>query len=114
LRGALEEILSRRTTAEWMESLAAAGIACGPVLGLDEALADPQARHLRLTRKVEHPQAGELELLRHPVTLSETPTGIRVPPPVPGSSTRAILEEQGFTESEIEELLADGVAFTES
>jgi formyl-CoA transferase len=114
LRGALEEILSRRTTAEWMESLAAAGIACGPVLGLDEALADPQARHLRLTRKVEHPQAGELELLRHPVTLSETPTGIRVPPPVPGSSTRAILVEQGFTESEIEELLADGVAFTES
>ncbi|MCS5637117.1 MAG: CoA transferase [Myxococcota bacterium] len=114
LRSAVEEILSRRTTAEWMECLIAAGIACGPVLGLDEALADPQARHLRLTRKVEHPQAGELELLRHPVTLSETPTAIRTPPPLPGSSTQAILSEQGFTEAEIEELLAEGVAVTES
>ena len=110
LREAVEEILARRKTAEWMQRMEDAGVACGPVLGLDEALSDPQAQHLRLTRKVEHAQAGELGLLRHPVTLSETPTAIRTPPPVPGSSTRAILAEEGLTEAEIEDLLAQGVA----
>ena len=114
LRDAVEEILSQRTSADWMQRLEAAGVACGPVLGLDDALADPQARHLQLTRKVEHPQAGELELLRHPVTLSETPTAVRTPPPVTGSSTRAILAEEGFTEAEIEDLIAEGVAVAES
>ena len=38
----------------------------------------------------------------------------QITPPVTGSSTRAILVEEGFTEAEIEDLIAEGVAVAES
>ena len=109
LREVVEAHLRQRTSAQWLEVLTAAEIVCGPVLALDETFADPQAQHLHLTRKVEHPEAGELELLRHPVTLAETPTGIRTAPPVTGADTRAILAEHGYSEEEIDDFLADRV-----
>ena len=109
LRELVEERLVERSTAEWLEVFSAAEIPCGPVLSMDETFSDPQASHLELTRTVEHEEAGRLELLRHPVTLTDTPTGIRKPPPLLGSGTRAILIEHGYTEAEIEGLLEAGV-----
>ncbi|MCS5635972.1 MAG: CoA transferase [Myxococcota bacterium] len=113
LREAVEERLKARTSEDWLERFGAAGIVCGPVLSLDETFADPQARHLQLTRQVRHPRDGEMDLLRHPVTLEHTPTGIRSPPPRPGADTRAILSECGYAEREIEDLLATKVAVAE-
>jgi crotonobetainyl-CoA:carnitine CoA-transferase CaiB-like acyl-CoA transferase len=109
LRAIIEPKLRERTSAEWLEVLSAADIACGPVLSVDETFADPQADHLRLTRTVRHDEDGDLDLLRHPVTLSETPTSLRTPPPTPGSETRAILGEHGYSEDEIAEFIAQGV-----
>ncbi|MDG2333016.1 MAG: CaiB/BaiF CoA-transferase family protein [Myxococcota bacterium] len=109
LRAIIEPKLRERTSAEWLEVLSAADIACGPVLSVDETFADPQADHLRLTRTVRHDEDGDLDLLRHPVTLSETPTSLRMPPPTPGSETRAILGEHGYSEDEIAEFIAQGV-----
>ncbi|MDE0885546.1 MAG: CaiB/BaiF CoA-transferase family protein [Myxococcota bacterium] len=109
LRAMVEPKLRERTSAEWLEALSAADIACGPVLSVEETFADPQADHLRLTRTVRHDEAGDLELLRHPVTLSETPTSLRTPPPTPGSGTRAILSEHGYSDDEIAEFVAQGV-----
>jgi crotonobetainyl-CoA:carnitine CoA-transferase CaiB-like acyl-CoA transferase len=110
VRELVEERLVQRTTDEWLELLAAAVIVCGPVLSVDETFADPQAHHLQLTRTVHHDQDGDLELLRHPVTFTDTPTVVRTPPPLLGSGTRSILGEHGYTEAEIDELLEAGVA----
>jgi crotonobetainyl-CoA:carnitine CoA-transferase CaiB-like acyl-CoA transferase len=108
LRRAVEAKLAARDSAEWLEILTEAGLPCGPILRMDEVFADLQAIHLELTRRVEHAEDGELELLRHPVTLSETPTGIRRPPPIPGADTREILTEHDYDDAEIEELLHCG------
>jgi formyl-CoA transferase len=105
LREVIEARLVGRSTEEWLERLTAAEIVCGPVLAVDETFADPQAIHLRLTRSVTHAVEGEMDLLRHPVTLTDTPTGIRSAPPVPGADTRAILAEHGYTAAEIGDLL---------
>ncbi len=110
LRDVVEGRLKQRTTAEWLELFTAAEIVCGPVLSVDETFSDPQADFLQLTRKVRHAKDGELELLRHPVTLTETPTGIRTPPPLPGADTRAILSEYGYTEAQIQDFLDAKVA----
>ena len=51
-----------------------------------------------------------MELLRHPVTWSETPAGVHGPPPNPGEHTREVLAELGLGDQEVEELLACGAA----
>jgi crotonobetainyl-CoA:carnitine CoA-transferase CaiB-like acyl-CoA transferase len=106
LRAIIEQKLSVRDTEAWVEILRAADLPCGPILAVDEVFADPQVEHLRLTRRVEHERDGEMDLLRHPVTFSETPAGIRGAPPIPGVHTREILAEHGYAESEIDALMA--------
>ena len=101
LRRAVEEKLQARGSAEWVEILTAADLPCGPILALDEVFADPQVEHLQLTRRVEHATDGQLELLRLPITFSETPAGVRSAAPLPGADTRAILAEYGYDETEV-------------
>jgi crotonobetainyl-CoA:carnitine CoA-transferase CaiB-like acyl-CoA transferase len=112
LAEAVDAVLAHGTVAEWVERLNAAGIPAGPVLSVDEVFADPQVRHLDLTRTVHHPVDGDLDLLRHAVTLSDTPTAVRRAAAIPGADTRAVLAEVGYDDATIEELLASGAAAT--
>lgn len=109
---ACEQRLRRANTNEWVERLNAVGIPAGPVYSIDEVFADPQVQHLALDQRV--PAAGEADgevgVLRHPVTLSDTPTAIRNGPPSPGAHTRVVLGELGYSPSEIEALVASGAA----
>jgi len=101
----------KRTTDEWVEQLAAE-MPCGPVLGVDEVFADPQVQHLHVTRTVEHPVKGPIDVLRGPLTWSDTPASVRSGPPVPGSHTREVLAELGYEEGEISALVDDGTVRT--
>lgn len=88
LAAVVESTLLTRTTAEWVDRFTAADLPCGPVLSVDEVFADPQVRHLDLVAA-----AGNARVLRHPVTLSATPTLVGGPAPVPGSDTTAVIAE---------------------
>ncbi len=108
LRTEIEACLGRRPTADWVESINAAGTPCGPVLSMDEVFADPQVEHLGMAAPVEHPEAGALRVVRHPVGLSETPASVRRAAPAPGGDTRAVLRELGYSQARIEALLEQG------
>lgn len=110
LRQELEAVLAKRTTAEWTTRINAAGIPCGPVLSIDAVFADPQVRHLEMTRRVVHAIDGPLDLLRHPVGFSETPASVRTPPPVAGEHTREVLAELGYDDAAIDALVESKVA----
>ena len=107
LEAELGEVLRRRTSAEWMERLAEV-VPCGPVLALDEVFEDPQVQHLNLTRTVDHPTRGSIEVLRLPLTFSDTPARIRSGPPENGAHTLEVLAELGYADTEIDALLAAG------
>jgi crotonobetainyl-CoA:carnitine CoA-transferase CaiB-like acyl-CoA transferase len=109
---ACEERLQRGTTAQWVERLNAADIPAGPVYAIDETFADPQVQHLALHQAVDGP-SGEVRVLRHPVTLTGTPTAIRTGPPSAGAHTREVLAELGYEPAEVDALLASGAAATE-
>ena len=108
LNSAIQEAMLARNTDEWIDKIAAV-VPCGPVLSLDEVFANPQVRHLEMTRTVQHPPAGPIDVLRSPVTFSETPTSIRSGPPIPGADTEKVLGELGYGPEAIEELKGLGI-----
>ncbi len=105
----LEEQLKDKTADEWIETLNAAGIPCGPILSIDEVFANEQVQHLGLAHTIEHPALGPIQLLGRPVTLSRTPASIRTPTAEKGQHTDEILQELGVDEAAIAQLRKDAV-----
>ena len=105
----LEGILAEHTTDYWMEQLEAAGVVAGPIYDMAQVYADEQvlAREMKVT--LQDDELGELQNIGVPVKLSETPGSIRSRGPALGQHSREILLEHGYTETEVEGLVAAGV-----
>ena len=110
----LGHIFERRTTDEWVKHFVSLGMPAGPVLRVDEVFDDPQVRHLKLVSTVDHEIDGAVSVLRHPVTMTDTPTSILRGPPAPGADTVELLRGQGYAENEIAALIDSGAAATVS
>lgn len=112
-RAALDEmllaVLAERPVAAWVETLNAAGVACGPIYALDQVFADPQVRGFGLVHEQPHPAHGVVKVLGLPVQLSRTPPTVRTPAPEAGAHTRAVLAALGYDEAAIDALAAAGV-----
>jgi crotonobetainyl-CoA:carnitine CoA-transferase CaiB-like acyl-CoA transferase len=105
---ALNETLSRKTGAEWIELLNAAGVPCGPIYKVDEVFADPQVKHLGAAAEVSHPRLGRFKVLAQPARLSRTPATIAAATPEVGQHTEEILRELGYQPAEITSLKSKG------
>ena len=67
LKPMLDERLRRRTRADWIARLAAAGVPCGSVRDLREVFADAQLAARDMVATLNHPAIGSLRLLGVPV-----------------------------------------------
>lgn len=103
------DALQSRTSAEWEPILNDAGIPCGPIHKMDEALDHPQSLHREMVVERDHPILGTVRLLGMPVKLSETPTGVWRTPPLMGQHTDEILRDLGVADSDLAQLRASGV-----
>jgi crotonobetainyl-CoA:carnitine CoA-transferase CaiB-like acyl-CoA transferase len=108
LKARIEATLATATTAEWVERLAAASVAAGPIYEFDEVFEDPQVRHLGLVTEVEQPGYGPVRMLDFPFRASGTPTPVRRPAPRLGEHTAEVLAELGLAPAEIDRLAAAG------
>jgi crotonobetainyl-CoA:carnitine CoA-transferase CaiB-like acyl-CoA transferase len=108
LEAALTPLFKRRTSAEWLERLEAAGVPAGPVLDVAQMHSDPQAVAREMIVETSHPTAGQVKAIGLPVKLSATPGGVRRPAPLFGQHTREVLREHGFSDAEIDQLAAQG------
>jgi crotonobetainyl-CoA:carnitine CoA-transferase CaiB-like acyl-CoA transferase len=90
--------------------LRAAGVPCGAVRSIDEALADPQILARQMVEHVDHPVLGSLKVLGLPVKLSDTPGHVRTAPPMLGADTRRVLMgDLGMSGSDVDGLIARAV-----
>jgi crotonobetainyl-CoA:carnitine CoA-transferase CaiB-like acyl-CoA transferase len=110
LGAALAPIFRRRTTAEWLTALDAAGVPAGPVLSIAEMLEHPQTLARDMVPAVEHTALGPVRSLGLPVKLSATPGAVRRGAPLLGEHTREVLAEHGYPAAEIDALVASGAA----
>jgi len=105
----LERIVRARPVAFWTEQLEAAGVPCGPINSIAQALADPQIVSRGLRIDLPHPLAGRVPLVGNPIRMSATPPAYDRPPPLLGEHTDEVLRElAGCSEQEIRALREAG------
>lgn len=107
------EAITTRTTADWMQVFDAHDVWYAPVNDYEQVEADPQVRHNAIVMTIEHPQAGSVRLLAHPVRYDGKAPGLRRVPPQQGQHTVEVLAELGYSNGEIDALVRSGVALTE-
>lgn len=113
-RDALDALITQALkggkSAAWIEKLRAAGVPCGPINSVAEALSDPHTLARGMVRTVKHPTAGELRLVGAPFRLSGTPEAIRRAPPLLGQHTEEVLgTDLGLSATRIAQLRAEKV-----
>jgi crotonobetainyl-CoA:carnitine CoA-transferase CaiB-like acyl-CoA transferase len=106
----IQEIFSRKTTAEWLTLLESAGVPNGPINNLAQVFEEPQVKARGVKIELDHPAAGKLPLVGSPMRFSGTPLEYRLAPPLLGEHTDEVLRELlGKNPAEIEKLRDGGV-----
>jgi CoA:oxalate CoA-transferase len=97
LRAALNPVLLGKTTAEWIAILEAAGVPCGPINNVAQALEHPQVAARNMLIEMTDREAGTLRLAGNPMKLSAFPDPpTRDPAPDLDGDRAAILRELGL------------------
>jgi crotonobetainyl-CoA:carnitine CoA-transferase CaiB-like acyl-CoA transferase len=93
-----------------LERLAAAGIPCGRVAGLHEALTSERTRRGQLVQDMPHPVVGTTPVFAPPYRLDGRRLPIRNAPPTLGEGTREVLQALlSMSDEQLQALRAQGV-----
>ncbi len=97
LKAEVEAVLRGADTTHWIDVLEGAGVPCGPVNNVAQALAHPQTEARNMLVAVDDPVLGRLKLAGNPMKVSgfaDPPT--RAPAPALDADRDSILRELGF------------------
>lgn len=101
--------IADRTQQDVIEQFEAAQAAVAPIYQPADILADPQFQALGTVLRVADPDFGEFAMQGPLFRMAEGVGPVRHTGRDPGADTRAVLAELGYSEPEVDRLLADGV-----
>jgi crotonobetainyl-CoA:carnitine CoA-transferase CaiB-like acyl-CoA transferase len=102
--------LLTRGTRDWLESLNAANVPCGPINDIGQVFSEPQVVHRGMRIELPHPTAGRVPGVKNPINYSRTAIEYRAAPPLLGQHTDEVLEaELGLGSAERGRLREAGV-----
>ncbi|MDE3102421.1 MAG: CoA transferase [Chloroflexota bacterium] len=100
LAALIEEVSTTRPSEHWYRALEKAGVPCGVLYTLDQALADEHVRARGVVREIAHPKGGTVSVVGSPIRFSRTPVRMERGGPLLGEHTREILDELGVRDGE--------------
>ena len=106
----LKELIAGFARGVLLQRMTAAGIPCGKVAGLHEALTSERTRRGGLLQELPHPVAGSTHVFAPPYRLDGQRLPIRNAPPTLGEGTREVLQQLlQLSEPELQALRDKGV-----
>jgi crotonobetainyl-CoA:carnitine CoA-transferase CaiB-like acyl-CoA transferase len=104
----VEKVTKTRSSCFWLERLEREGIPCGPIYRYDEVFRDPQVASRKVLVEYEHPTLGAVQTIRNPVHAGANGAVSYAPAPLLGQHTVPVLESIGYSEKQIQQLMAAG------
>lgn len=104
----LEKAFAQQPRDYWLNALNQAGIPCGPIHNISEALAMPQVKAREMIVDFSA-QNSPVRALGNPIKLSKSPVSYRSPPPRLSEHTEETLSALGYDDEMIAKLKADGI-----
>jgi crotonobetainyl-CoA:carnitine CoA-transferase CaiB-like acyl-CoA transferase len=108
LNAAIADALSGYVAEEVSSALLAKGAPAGAVLTIPEVAEHPHTKHRQMVVELDGYRGTGI-----PIKMGRTPGSVRSTPPLYGSATRDVLASLGYDRGQVDDLIADGVAFTE-
>lgn len=106
----IQSVVRTRTTRDWMASLEARDVPCGPINTLDDVFSDAHVLHRGMKVELETPDGHSVPVVASPIRLSETPVEYRTAPPRLGSGTTDVLKRLlDIGDRDIERLARDQI-----
>ncbi len=105
----IAECIGMRPADDWLQRLETAGIPAGPINGIGQALADPQAGFRQAVRRFGSGKLGEVPTVGSPLRFDGARADADLPPPALGEHTDEVLAEFGVEAVEIDRLRSSGV-----
>ena len=106
LQNLIREWCADYTKSEIEDIMDEAGIQCGPVLNVKEAIEHPHIQARDMMVHCEHPTVGDMYFQGCVIKLSETPGEVETAPPLVGQHNREVF---GLSEEEEKALIEEGV-----
>ncbi|WP_187970397.1 CaiB/BaiF CoA transferase family protein [Aquibium microcysteis] len=104
--------IAQENVAACVRALDEAGVPSAPVQTIDQVVNDPQIAARRMIIEQDHPVLGKIRLPNLPFNFSESePLTPRVAPEL-GQHNRTIAVDLGFTETEIDAMIANGTLYS--
>jgi crotonobetainyl-CoA:carnitine CoA-transferase CaiB-like acyl-CoA transferase len=110
LTEAFEQVLSGRTSDEWLRALTAEGVPAAEVRDVGQVFDGPQPTALGSVQKLTLPEAGTYRIVGAPLRIDGDVLPYPGPAPSLGADTREVLLGVGVSEREIDDLVEAGVA----
>lgn len=106
----LSELFARSAKAHWLDQLERAGVPCGPIQSIPEALADEHVLARGMVFSLPHSSGNPAPQIANPIKFSRSRIHYRRAPPALGEHTDEVLAtELGWSAERIADLKRKGV-----
>lgn len=103
------DIMRTRTTAEWEQFFTEHDVWYAPVNDYQAVVNDPQVNWNEMIFTTNHPDAGEVKLVSHPLRYNGKTPKQRLHQPSVGEHSAEILRQNGYTEDAIRKMIEKGI-----